>query len=130
MKVDICYYYTIKGRKEIDFIKQKKEKRQFHRVSLRTRLRYQVRGEPEYANTISDNISEGGVAFVALKFIPPATALMLELDLLNRTLYPIGRVSWCQPLPHSQKNRLGVEFIEFNQFEKNLLSDYIKVKIA
>jgi c-di-GMP-binding flagellar brake protein YcgR len=115
---------------EIDFIKAKKEKRQFQRVSLRTRLRYQVRGKPEYANTISDNISEGGVGFVALKFIPPTTALTLELDLLNRTLYPIGRVSWCQPLPHSQKNRLGVEFIEFDQNEKIFLSDYLKVKRA
>jgi len=68
------------------------------------------------------------LAFSVLKFIPPATPVMLELNLLCKTLYPIGKVSWCQPLPHSDKNRLGIEFIEFDQTEKTFLSDYVNIK--
>ncbi len=107
---------------------QKEEKRQFQRVGLRTVLRYQVRGEPSFANSVSDNISEGGVAFNALKFIPPSTPVMLEISLLSKILHPIGKVSWCQPLPHSSRNRLGVEFLEFNPMERKYLSDYIEMQ--
>jgi hypothetical protein len=53
---------------------------------------------------------------------------MLEISLLSKILHPIGRVSWCQPLPHSSRNRLGVEFLEFNSLEKKHLSDYIEMQ--
>jgi len=107
---------------------QKEEKRRFRRIEFHTPVRYQIRGEAGFDNTISDNISEGGLAFDSSRFIVPATALMLEIGLLCRMLYPIARVSWCQPLPHSDKNRLGVEFIEFDPSEKDFLSQYLKVR--
>jgi c-di-GMP-binding flagellar brake protein YcgR len=104
---------------------QKEEKRRSQRVDLHAAMRYQVRGTPDFDNAITDNISEGGLAFNSLKFIPPATPVMLEVCLLSRILHPIGRVSWCQPLPHSNRSRLGVEFLEFESSEKKHLSDYI-----
>jgi hypothetical protein len=107
---------------------QKEEKRRFRRVKLHTPVRYQIRGETDFNNTVSDNISEGGLAFNSLKFIPPSTTVMLEIGLFYRMLCPIGRVSWCQPLPHSDRNRLGVEFVEFSPPERSFLSDYINIK--
>ena len=101
------------------------EKRSFRRVNLHAALRYQVRGTPDFDNAISDNISEGGLAFNSLKFIPPSTPVMLEVNLLCKILHPVGRVSWCQPVAHSNRNRLGVEFLEFDSSEKKYLSDYI-----
>ena len=101
------------------------ENRRFERVNLHTALRYQVRGTSDFDNAVSENISEGGLAFSSSKFIPPATPVMLEVSLLSKILHPIGRVSWCQPLPHSDMNRLGVEFLEFDASEKKHLSDYI-----
>ncbi len=126
------HYWEIKPRSrhtkgdKIDL--KKEEKRRFRRIELHTPVRYQVRGNTEFDNTVTENISEGGLAFSVLKFIPPATPVMLELSLLCRTLYPIGKISWCQPLPHSDKNRLGIEFIEFDQTEKTFLSDYVNIK--
>jgi len=85
-----------------------------------------VRGRAaEFANTISDNISTGGVAFNVHSYIAPQTPLMLEINVLSRILYPIGRVAWCEPVPHSDKNRLGVEFLEMDPLEKRYLTDYI-----
>jgi Tfp pilus assembly protein PilZ len=107
---------------------QNEEKRRFQRVDLRAALRYQIRGVSDFDNAISDNISEGGLAFNSLKFIPPSTPVMLEINLLSKILHPIGRVSWCQPLPHSNRNRLGVEFLEFDSSEKKYLSDYVDMQ--
>ena len=109
---------------------QIEEKRRFPRVGLHTSLRYQVRGNPDFDNAISDDISEGGLAFNSLKFIPPSTPVMLEISLLSRILHPICRVSYCQPLAHSDRNRLGVEFLEFDSSERKLLSDYIGIHAA
>jgi hypothetical protein len=92
-------------------------------------MRYQVRGRPsESDNVVSNNISACGVAFNTNRFLAPQTALMLDIDILSRVLHPIGRVAWCQPLPHSDRNRLGVEFLELNPLEKNFLEDYIKMQ--
>jgi len=107
---------------------KKEEKRCFRRINLHTPIRYQVRGESVFDNTLSDNISEGGLAFNSPKFIPPNTTVMLEIGLFSRMLYPIGRVSWCQPLAHSDRNRLGIEFLELSSSEKSFLSDYINIK--
>ena len=107
---------------------QKEEKRRFQRVDLHAALRYQVRGSPAFDSAIADNISESGLAFNSSKFIAPSTPVMLEESLLSRILHPIGRVSWCQPLPHSDRNRLGVEFLELDPFERKHLSDYIGIQ--
>ena len=104
-------------------------KRRAPRIGLRAQMRYQVRGSPsECDNVISHNISAYGVAFNTNKFLAPQTSLMLEIDILSRVLHPIGRVAWCQPVPHSDRNRLGVEFLEIDPLEKNYLEDYIKMQ--
>ena len=111
-----------------ELILEQEGKRRFKRVDLHAPVRFQVRGTPDFDNTISDNISEGGVAFNAFKFIPPQTPVMLEVNLLSKILHPIGRVSWCQPLPHSERSRLGIEFTEFDSLERNFLRDYVSMQ--
>ncbi len=89
-------------------------------------MRYHVRGDAsEFANVISNNISIFGVSFNTHKYIAPQTPLMLEIDVLSRVLHPIGRVAWCQSLPHSDQRSLGVEFLEMDPLERHYLEDYI-----
>lgn len=106
------------------------EKRRFSRINLRAPIRYQILGSSEFDNTLSDNISVGGLSFIGEKFIAPATSLMLEINVLSRILRPAGKISWVSPLPHSERNRLGVEFTELNPKEKNYLEDYINMVTA
>ena len=104
------------------------EKRRFRRVGLRVAIRYQVRGVPEFDNAVSEDISEGGLAFNGFKFIPPFTPVMLEINLFSKMLHPIGKITWCQTLSHSDRNRLGVEFLELDSSEKSYLSNYINMQ--
>jgi hypothetical protein len=106
------------------------DKRRFPRIELKVPLRYQIRGSPEYNNSISDGISLGGISFINNKFIAPLTNLMLEINVLSRALNPIGRVAWSSPLAHSDRYRLGIEFIELGASEKNYLSDYIDMQMG
>ena len=108
---------------------QVKEKRQFPRINLKTTFSWQIRGANRASNTISNDISLGGLGFVHEKFIAPETPIGLEINILSRIINPFGRIAWTSPLPHSNRYRVGIEFIEFNPVEKNFLSDYIDLRL-
>lgn len=106
------------------------ERRRFPRIKLRTPLRFVVRGTPEYSSVVSDDVGIGGISFINEKFIPRKTHLMLEMNVLSRVLNPVGKVISAIPLPHSNRYRLGVEFVDLNPKEKNYLSDYINMQLS
>lgn len=109
---------------------KEENKRRFPRIHIQSQLRYQVRGSPEISNTVADNISVGGLSFIGNSFIAPLTNLNLEVDVLSRILNITGKVAWASPLPHSDRYRLGVEFVEFDEMQERYLSDYIDLHMA
>ena len=92
-------------------------------------LRYQIRGMGESHNVVSDNISAGGAGFTAPSFIAPSTNLMLEMNLLSRVLSLVARVAWVNPIAHSDKYRLRIEFVEFNPRDREYIGDYIDTNL-
>lgn len=106
------------------------EKRRFPRVKLQTPLRFQRLGRPEFVQAITDNLSLGGIGFVSDNFIPPATPLSLEVNVLSKVLNLTGRVAWSSPLPHSDRYRSGVEFTNINDKQKLAVADYIETQLV
>jgi len=104
------------------------EKRRFPRVNLNTQLKYRIRGKTNYAHALANNISVGGLGLLNQEFIAPSTLLMLEINLRSRVLHPVGKVVSAFNLPHSERNRLGLEFLEMPSEEKDYLKDFIKLK--
>ncbi|MFA5145195.1 MAG: PilZ domain-containing protein [Candidatus Omnitrophota bacterium] len=106
------------------------DRRRFPRSTLREPIRFQVKGFPQYSNAVTENISIGGLGFLADRFIAPSTQVIMEISVLSHILRPIGKISWSSPLPHSDRNRLGVEFMEMVPEEKGYLSDYLDMKMG
>jgi len=106
------------------------EKRRSPRLTLRTPMRYQVRGVSSFDNALSDNIGKGGMAFISDRFIAPSTTVMLEINILSRILRPVGRIAWSSTIPRSNRNRLGIEFIELDPKENNFLRDYVDMQMG
>jgi hypothetical protein len=104
------------------------EKRFFPRTKLRTSLRYQIRGTSDFSNAICDDISLVGIGFVNEEFLTPDALVSLEINVMSKVLQAIGKVAWSHPLPHSNRFRVGIQFLEFNLPDKNFLSDYIKMQ--
>jgi len=109
---------------------QLEEKRHFPRIKFKSPVSLQVRGESGLENTTCDNISEGGIGFINNKFIAPETLVNLEINVLSRILRPIGKVVSSLSLPHSARNRLGIEFLEFDHNEKEYLRNFINMQVA
>ncbi|MCX5712714.1 MAG: PilZ domain-containing protein [Candidatus Omnitrophica bacterium] len=95
------------------------------RINAHLSVRMQVRGRPDFKHTVSDNISVGGARLINDTFLPLNTALSLDLKIMNNVLHPAARVVWSQPLPHSDRYGLGVEFTQMSGVEEDFLSDYI-----
>ena len=104
------------------------DKRQYPRVKFTNPVRYQIRGKPESDHAICDNLSVGGIGLTANRFIPRATPLMMEFNVLSRIINPVGYVSWASPIPHSDRYKLGIEFKEFDPREKDYLSDFVDLQ--
>ena len=109
-------------------MEKQKENRGFPRLVFRTKIHYRFRGKPDFDIGISKDISCGGLRIANEEYIPTSTLLMLEINVLNRVLRPVGRVAWSMPLAHSNRNQTGIEFVEFNRVEQNYLKDFIDMQ--
>jgi len=107
-----------------------KENRSFPRVDFHSQIRYQLRGKPDFDNVLGNDISCGGLRFTSDRFIPTSTLVMLEVNVLNRVLRPIGKVAWSTPVAHSDRKQTGVEFMEFNALERNYLRDFVNMQLG
>lgn len=106
------------------------EKRHFSRIALKVPIRYQIRGTSEFNNAILDNIGLGGIGFIHHKFVTPQTVVEMEINILSRFLSPLGRITRAINLAHSDKYRLGIEFLELDPIEKNYLQDFIDMQMG
>ncbi len=109
-------------------LEKQKENRCFPRMTFHSKVRYQLRGKPDFDSGVSRDISIGGLKFTNEQFIPTSSLVMLEINILNRILRPVAKVVWSQPLAHSHRNQTGVEFVEFNRIEENYLKDFINLQ--
>ena len=107
-----------------------KEKRNFARLGLRTPVRYQIRGQSQFDNTISNDISLGGISFTSNNFIPLKTPVMLEVNILSKVFKAIGKIAWAQPIPHSYRNVMGLEFVELPHEERAYLKNYLNMQLS
>jgi Tfp pilus assembly protein PilZ len=107
-----------------------KENRCFPRIDFHSPIRYQLRGKSDFDNVLSNDISCGGLRFSSDRFIPTSTMVMLEINVLNRILRPMGKIAWSTPVAHSDRNQTGVEFMEFNTLERNYLRDFVNMQLG
>jgi len=108
---------------------ESKESRHFPRINLTTPLRCQIRGLPDFSNTLTENISLNGIGFIDNDFIAPLTQVMLEIQIMARVLKPICKIIRSNPFPHSNKYHFGAEFLELESNEKKFLSEFITMKL-
>lgn len=107
-----------------------KDNRLNPRLDFHSCVRYQLRGKPEFDRGVSKDISCGGLLLTNEKYLSPASLVMLEIDVLSRVLRPVGKIAWSMPLAHSPRSQTGIEFVEFNQAERNYLKDFIAMQLG
>ncbi|RKY36006.1 MAG: hypothetical protein DRP78_04700 [Candidatus Omnitrophota bacterium] len=74
-------------------------------------------------NSLSLNISEGGVRISLFYFYPVNSKVNLTLFTAKDDLpfKALGKVSWVERVPYQERYRLGVEFVDLNDTHRNQL---------
>ena len=92
-------------------------------------VRYQDIGTQRYTETLSNNLSAGGVQCVTYEFLPTAREFLLEISLYRATpaVKARARVAWIQKVPHADQYRVGLEFLQLPDHLRHTFNTYIEM---
>jgi c-di-GMP-binding flagellar brake protein YcgR len=106
-----------------------KERRGTPRISARLPLQYKDIQRPieTYSGTLTKDVSEGGVRFIANEFLSVFTRLLLEVSVpsFSRPIKAISKVAWIQKIPRSNQYNVGVQFMDMTEEDKKQLTSFI-----
>lgn len=102
------------------------EKRKDFRLKDCLPLRYELKAQNRYGNTITQDISENGTRLLLDNFIPPFSKIALQINISPATQFQVnGEVKWAEKIRHSYRYQTGVEFKDLNLENKRSLATFI-----
>jgi len=118
-----------------------REKRRFPRVCVQFDLIYKLNKLPEIHMRVGDeersaslmSISESGMAILTDRSIPEATELEILFHLIFKdrqtpAMYAVGQVKHCTEVAAEKEYRLGIEFLDIDENDKNTIAEFIRSK--
>ena len=77
---------------------------------------------------ITQNVSEGGIRFLANEFLPLASRLVVEVFLpaQPRPVKAISKVAWIRKAPSGDQYVIGNQFLEVGRDDRGQLVEYVK----
>lgn len=126
------YYYGI-----LNVIKRIKsmfndrfERRKHSRVTSTVPLQYKKLKETSEGTigAITQDLSEGGVRFIANEFLPLASRLVVEVFLpaQPKPVKAISKVAWIRKASSGEQYVIGNQFLDVTKDDKGQLGDYVK----
>ncbi len=105
-------------------------RRNFIRENIHTPIRYGMKSTNNFGATLTKDISEGGVRIILDNFLALNTEVKLNLSLpeITRSISALGKISWSQNLPCSERYQFGVEFTQINSEDKKHLLEFLREK--
>jgi hypothetical protein len=103
------------------------ERRSSARVRAYRPVRLHLPRSPRLLETLSKDISIGGICCLSGSAFPVSTGLNVEV-ILSTGQGPItarGRTAWFRTIPHSEQFDLGISFTEIHEEDKRRLSAYL-----
>lgn len=109
------------------------EKRRFPRVKVRIPVRYrEVRdgAESVAVDSLTCDVSAGGLRFTTDKLVSNACSLLLELDIPN-LIHPVkavSRVACVEKTNADGHYEIGSEFMEITEKDRELIAKFLNTK--
>ena len=89
------------------------ERRIAKRSAFAFPVRYQMKGDNAFMDTLGRDISETGISFVSNEFFPVSTRVILQTrhPENNSFIKAAGEVMWVSKYPHSERFSVGARFL-------------------
>jgi c-di-GMP-binding flagellar brake protein YcgR len=103
------------------------ERRKYKRLTASFPVHFKVKTTNKFGNTLSCDISGGGLRLMLEQFVAPNTDFMLEFNLVDflQIITAVGRVVWTKKMPHSERYQLGIEFKEIPTKNQDSLNQFV-----
>lgn len=102
-------------------MRRSRERRRYRRAHCDFPVQFRSFGQGVPAmGGFTRDIAEGGVRFVAHRFIPVATNLTFDMKLstTRRPLKATSKVAWVRRLPDGDRYEIGLEFNDISDDDK------------
>lgn len=111
---------------------QSEERRRWRRLRSHLPVRYQDLRTQRFVETLSKDISVGGVQCLTHEFLPTARELLVEISLYRGTpeLKARARVAWIRQVPHADQYCMGLEFLTLPDALREEIHAYIEAASA
>ena len=108
------------------------ERRRAARIRCVLPLRLYPPGEAKVIQTLTKDLSEGGLRCLSPVAKPVKTLLSVEIDLGpgKKPLTLRAHTVWFQEIPHSEQFYLGIAFQDLSSHHRELLSRYIDTIVS
>ena len=103
------------------------DKRQAPRLEMHLPVTYKFISNPDYAKTVTRDISKTGLKVITEGFMAPFTNVALQINLFSKMLSPTAKVVWSERIPYTDRYYSGLEFNEFSKSEERYLEDYLSL---
>lgn len=109
------------------------ERRQFVRVNMTMSVQYRGirQASDSIINTISRDISTGGIRLLVNEFISVFTRLVLEIAVPStpKPVKAVSKVAWIQKRPYGEQYEVGVEFMDMPEEDRRDIFDFVEKSI-
>lgn len=102
------------------------ERRRFARIPERSPIAYEIINGAKMSESITKDISQGGIRFLVHDFVPQNNLLKVKLTLQKVPFHfeAIVRLVWIRKEAYSERYEIGVEFVSLPEKAKEHLIDY------
>lgn len=103
------------------------ERRRFVRIPENSQISYEILSKPKIGNSITKDISQGGIRFFIYEFIPKNSLLRIRLTIkkIPFSFEAPVKVIWIEEDPRHSRYEVGVEFTNISQEATDHLVSYI-----
>lgn len=103
------------------------EARKFPRARISFPLKCERGAEPAYFNTVSKDLSNGGVRVLSEQFVSPGEEVKLDINLIEKMVSARAKVVWCNESEYGQRYLFGAEFLNMSEEDRNTLKNFLSL---
>ena len=105
------------------------EKRRYKRIDSALSVRYRNlrKIENPITESLTRNVSEGGVCFNSGEFISLACRMIVEITLPTtpKPIKAISKVAWIRKLPMGDQYQIGNQFLEITKDDRERITQFV-----
>ena len=103
------------------------ENRKSPRARISFPLKCEVSEKTSYFNSVSKDLSNGGVRVLSEQFIAPGDTVSLNINLIEKMISARAKVVWCNESEYGQRYLFGAEFVDMSEDDKNTLRSFLSL---